>query len=353
MKTPAGIVLAFCMLPAFAQQQAADAGMLLPLQDRNGDTALAQRVSEILRGELERSLSLSSGEGLRDEMRRLRIRDAGDIDPTDLRLLAERFGVTWMFSATLHAATRMPEPSIVISAWMDRVEENTLTWAGFESLAGLSTRRSLDRDRVVEIEPLAELAIRRLVADLLHTLETDRGQPVGATPDREGFLLEPLNLERLGTVAVVPFESITDFRPAESAELITALGRATLHRNGARVLHPGRVNAILRRRGVFMRGELDPLARAAMRVGGGAKHILTGTVETYVSPANIEPNPHVEFSARLVEVDGGRIVWIGGQDREGWEHPGFFELGKVYDAGTLAETMMQSLVTGFLQSAPR
>jgi len=349
MKLLIGLVACFCLAPVWAQQTGSAPGMLLPLQDRHGDPELAEWVSETLQFELESQLTLVSTEGLRDEMRRLRIRDAGDIEPKDLRSLAETFKAGWLISATLHAARNKPEPSLVVSAWMHHVDRNTLTWAGFESLAGLSSQRSLGRDRIFELEPLAIVAVRRLVTDLLETLETDRRQPVRARADHGGFLLEPLPLEQLGTVAVLPFESITDFRPAESAEMITALGHATLHRNGARVLHPGQVNSILRRRGVFMRGELDPLARAAMRVGGNADHILTGTVETYVSPGSVEPNPHVAFSARLVEIDGGRIVWINGQERKGWDHPGLFELGKVYDAGSLAETIMQSLVTGFLE----
>jgi hypothetical protein len=353
MSKLACILLWIWAMPTFAQQPAGPPGMLLPLQDRTGDVALAQLVTETLHVELEKSLRLASSEGLRDEMRRLRIRDAGDIEPRQLRQLAEKFGVDWLISVTLHAARETPEPEFVISAWAHRVEENNLAWAGFESLAGLSTRRSLERNRIYELGPLVRLAVRRLVADFRRHLESDRRQPVRTSPGQEGFLLEPLAVEQLGTVAVLPFESITDVRPSASAEVITALAHATLYRSGAVVVHPGRVNAILRRRGVFMRGELDPLARAALRVGGDADHILTGTVETYTSPASVEPNPHVAFSARLVEVDSGRIVWMNGQEREGRDHPGLFGLGKVYDAGSLAETIMQSLVAGFLQTPQR
>ncbi len=343
-------LLTIWVMPTFAQQPTDNPGMLLPLQDRTGDTALAQLVTETLRAELEKSLRLVSSDGLRDEMRRLRIRDAGDIELRKLRQLAARFDVDWLVSATLHAARETPEPEFVISAWAHRAKENNLAWAGFESLAGLTTRRSLERNRIYELEPLARLAVRRLVADFRRSLEGDRRRPVRTSADHDGFLLEPMTVEQLGTVAVLPFESITDLRPSASGEMITALGHATLHHNGAAVVHPGQVNAILRRRGVFMRGELDPLARAALRISGQADHILTGTVETYVSPASIEPNPHVAFSARLVEVDSGRIVWMNGQERKGWDHPGPFGTGKVYDAGSLAEAIMQSLIRGFLQS---
>ena len=42
MKRLACILLAIWVMPTFAQQPAGDPGMLLPLQDRNGDVALAQ-----------------------------------------------------------------------------------------------------------------------------------------------------------------------------------------------------------------------------------------------------------------------------------------------------------------------
>jgi hypothetical protein len=350
MRILACIVLMIWVMPTFAQQPPASQGMLLPLQDRSGDPDLARRVTEMLQAELGLTVQLLPSDGLRDEMRRLRIRDAGDISPQEIRQLAEKFGVDWFVSATLHAARETPEPEFALSAWALRVEENNLAWAGFQSLAGLSTRRSLDRNRIYDLEPLAGLVVRRLMADLRRTVEGAALGPVRAPSDRLGFVLEPLAAEQLGVVAVVPFESITDWNPSESGEMITALAHATLFRNGAVVVHPGLVNAILRRRGVFMRGELDPLARAALQVGGHADHILTGTVETYDSPASIEPNPHVAFSARLVDVESGRIVWISGQERKGWDQAGLFEQGKVYDAGSLAETMMQSLMMGFLQA---
>jgi len=353
MRILVSILLSCCVAPAFAQMAPADTGMLLPLQDRQGDADLAQFVTEMLETEFRDSLRLASSDGLRDELRRLRLRNAGDIDTADLRLLAETFDVEWLISATLHFATDAPEPQIVVSAWAHRVEENNLAWAGFESGAGLTSERSLGRDRIEIIEDLAAVVVRRLVADFEDSLEGDREPIARVQPDRGGFLLKPVAVEQLGTVAVLPFESVTDVRSAESGELITALGRALLHRNGATVLHPGRVNAILRRRGVFMRGELDPLARAALRMGGDAGHILTGTVEIYEAPAAIEPNPHVAFSARLLEVDTGRIVWISGQERKGWDRPGLFGRDRIYDAGSLAENIMQSLVTGLLQPTKR
>lgn len=353
MSTLAAILLAASTLPGVAQLPPADSAMLLPLQDRHGDAALAQYVNEALQAELGRNLQLVETTGLRDELRRLRLRDAGDIDPSDLRRLAETFGVQWLISVTLHDANETPEPQFVISAWAHRVKDDNLAWAGFESAAGLSTERSLGRDRIELLENLAAATIRRLIADLGDSLEGKRGTAPRAADDDEGFLLRPVTVPDLGAVAVIPFESVTGASPAESGELITALARATLHRHGATLLHPGRVNAILRRRGVFMRGELDPLARAALRIGGAAVHILTGMVAIYESPRSIEPNPHVEFSARLVEVDSGRIVWISGQERTGWDRPGMFGRDKVYDAGTLATSMMESLVTGFLEPPQR
>jgi len=116
------------------------------------------------------------------------------------------------------------------------------------------------------------------------------------------------------------------------------------------LVHPGQITGILRRRGVMLLGELDTLTRAAVGAGGRADRILTGTVEIYdMLVGGLLPNPQVAFSARLLDVESGQILWISGMDRKGWDREKLFGKNRIYAPGALAEQMMQSLVAGFLE----
>lgn len=99
-----------------------------------------------------------------------------------------------------------------------------------------------------------------------------------------------------------------------------------------------------------MRGELAPLDRAALRIAGEADHLLSGTVEIFDSSAGLEPKPRVAFSARLVDVEDGEIVWFNGEDRTGWDRQKPYGLNRIYDPGTLAEKMFRSMIAGILDS---
>ena len=327
-----------------------DRGTVLPLQDRSGNPQIHTRVQTAIEDELQIVLALTPSGELRDELRRRRIRDANDTAPDELRSLAASFDVQWLFSATLHMASEAPLPRVTVSAWAFRVEEgHALAWAGFRSRSGLDSRRVFNRGAIGNLETLAELTARELVQEFRAAVtgaETTRRR---VPADRNGFLSEALSAEELGTVAVLPFQAVTDRDSIRNAETMTALARAALYRAGVPVAHPGHVSSVLRRRGIHLRNELDPLSRAAVGIAAGAEYLLAGTVETWESAGGLEPNPRIAFSARLVEIESGRIVWINGVEQTGWGRGRMFGTGRVYDPGTLAEVLMDSLVEGFLE----
>lgn len=347
-----------------------EAGALLPLQDRVGDPELAAAVEETLREEISRDHTLVDPVALRDALRRLRIRDVNHASPALLDRLGEDLGVDWFFSATVHQATQRraaPEagrlatqyetteylatagsvPQLTLSARAYRVGSgNELTWAGFEAASGLDTRGLLELGRVDDLEVLGQQAARQLVASL-----TSPGDESGRfAPGRNGFLRQPLAPAAMGTVAIIPFDAVTDADPTVAAETVTELALAVFHERGVRLLFPGGVNEILRRQGVRSRGEVDAATRAALRSEAGVELILTGTVEIWEvrGGGRSEPEPRVAFSVRLLDAESGRILGLDGQDRRGWDQERLFRSGRIYAAGTLAEEMMQSLVAGWL-----
>jgi len=344
--------LALLAVPAVAEEPtleepAGRRGALLPLQDRTGKSEIAVLVNKTLRRALQFDFELTPTEPTRDALRNLRVRDAGATAPVVLRELADRLGVTWFLSPTLHRVSSNPV-ELTLSAWAYRVEDDRLAWAGFHSASGTGPRRALLGQRYVSLETLAvELAVeltddfRRSVGGL--PLELPRTRP-----NKDGFLPVPLPLEQLGLVALLPFESVTDKTPIRNGETLTAVVRAGLYRQGVALVHPGLVESVLRRRGIYLRGELAPLDRAALGIAGKADHVLSGAVEVYDSSGGLEPKPRVAFSVRMVDVEDGRIVWFNGEDRTGWDRQKLYGLNRIYDPGTLAEMMFRSMIAGVL-----
>jgi TolB-like protein len=327
-------------------------GGVLPLQDRVGDPAVAVMIERLLVGALSRDHSLAEIRNLRDALRRLRIRDANVASPDQLERLGRELGPEWFFSATLHQATAQPVPQITLSARVARRGRSELAWAGFESASGLDSRGVLERGRIDDLLVLAGRVVERLVDDFTRThgiVSTPRARP---DLTRTGFLVGPARFGELRTVAVVPFDAVTDIDATIVAETVTDLAMALLHREGLGVVVPGLVNLIQRRHGSLRRGLVDAPTRSALSVDAAANHVLTGSVERYETRGGAnEPEPRIALSARLIDARSGRIVWIDGQERRGWDRQRLFRTGRVYASGALAEEIMNSILAGPFRQA--
>ncbi len=52
----------------------------------------------------------------------------------------------------------------------------------------------------------------------------------------------------------------------------------------------------------------------------------------------------------MLDTASGKILWMNGLDREGWDGQNLFGTGRTHSKGRLAQQMMRSLVAGFLES---
>jgi hypothetical protein len=94
------------------------------------------------------------------------------------------------------------------------------------------------------------------------------------------------------------------------------------------------------------------LTRTALCSEVAADVFFTGVVENYEFVRfGPEPEPRVALSVRLLDGHSGRILWMGGEEREGWDRQRLFGRGRIYSAGRLAEEMMQSLVASLVAPA--
>ena len=128
---------------------------------------------------------------------------------------------------------------------------------------------------------------------------------------------------------------------------------AALVRRDAIVVFPGLVGELQRRRGLLLRGEIDPGTRQALLEETGVRHVLTGLVETFQPGLEQLPNPKVAFSLRLVDTADGSVAAVNGLDHRGGDTDGLFQLGRIYSAGTLAYEMTTSLLGGFAEPPSR
>lgn len=350
--------LLWAVSPAWAQ--VSGPGGLLPLQDRVGNPVLAAAVEETLHDALAEKWTLVEASKLRDAQRRLRLRDAGMAAPADLAALGKEAGVTWLFAATLHQASRQettrasraftgertaagPMPQITLSARVLLLNGGAeLGWAGFASASGLDHRRLLGLGVLGDAEELARSVARELAESFV---EGSASRAVAAAPN--GFLRDSLTPADLGTVAVVPFLGASERDAVTAGETVTELARAILYERGVEQVAPGLVQEVLRQLGVRHHGEIGPEARERLRAAG-VSTLLTGIVETWEVRGAAEPEPRVAFGARLVDAETGSILWMNGQERSGWKPAGAFGTGRIYARGRLAESMMRSLVAGFL-----
>jgi hypothetical protein len=132
---------------------------------------------------------------------------------------------------------------------------------------------------------------------------------------------------RLGTVAVVPFTGSTEWLPTRSAEAATEAAQARLFADGVRLLSPNRLHDILRTLQGGRWGGVTEETRAALGTAG-ADSVLTGIVEAYeLGGSESEPEPAVTVALRLLDVQTGRILWTGSQERSGSP-----SAGRVYSA---------------------
>ena len=323
--------------------------VLLPVQDRAGDPEAAAAVESALIRELGDRYPIIEPARIRDDLRRARVRDSGELPARGVRRMAEATGAGNFFSATLHQAVRGDVPQIMIAARLFGTERPELIWAGFTGLSGADGVRWLDRGRIVDLEELAAVAVRRLVRDLESPAP---GYRHASRPLDGAFSIENRSITEIGRIAVVPFD-VAGGMPG-AGEILTDIALAVLHRRGARLALPGNVVDLLKQRGVLLRGEIDGLVRAALRAGSGADALFTGTVEMLqVRPRGTEPEPRAALSARLVDAGTGRILWMAGAERSGWDHEGFFQWSRVHSLGALSEGIMESLIASLEGSGGR
>ncbi len=324
--------------------------ILLPIQDRIGDPELAAAVEQTVREELAGRYVLARGENVRNGLRAGRIRDAGATTPVRLAKLARNLEADTFLSITIHRAAAGPVPDITLSGQSFEAGKNTLGWAGFRSASGLDGRKMLGRGVIEDLNELTRRTARRLIGDFLRPDANLSDRITVPTPVEGTFRRGLINTSTMSRMAVLPFDSEVTRKPQVAAEIATAAILAVLHRKGVPLTHPGTVDETLRRRYQQRYGGLDDLSRAALLLAGGATRFITGTVEIFELKGGIEPVPWIALGARVVDVESGQVLWIGGLERTGREGENIFGVHRVHSPGVLLDGMLNAVSAAFLST---
>lgn len=350
------LTVASSLLPAGAAPAdtlPAGRGMLLPLVDRVGDPAAVALVEEALRSRLPAERVLIEPTDLRRILRRWRVRDLIDTRPLILSRLADELGVSWFLTVTLHEASAGPPPRVTLSGRAFAAGESTVHWAGFRAASGLDEKGWLGIGGTESLSELADEVVGRLIGPLLEPGPEFEPRKTRRGARQAAYLAEPLGPTGSMRIAVVPFDSVSDRNQLAGAEMITHAALAVLHDSGAPIVVPGLVTEIQRKGGRLSRGEVDLRVLERLRQQGGADWILTGTVETFDAGAGELPDPWIAFSARLIEVESGKIGWVDGQERRGRDSEALFGRGRLHSAGALALDMVKYMLETVFESGRR
>ena len=335
---PPLLAVLLAALPAAAATVA-----VAPLSDRQGDPATAAAVEGAVADALAAAgHTVVDRATLRDALRRRRIRVLDDAVPEELAAVAAAVGADRLLSITLHQAEMRDTPRLALSARAYDGAGGELLWSGFAAASGLDHRTVLGLGVVSDLGELGRRTAGRLCADFLAAAGgTGGGRPAHRlAPPAAG----------LGRVAVLPFGSVTSAAGTNAAETATEITRSVLWRHGAELVSPSRVAAVLRQRRLNAWGGVDDATRTAVAAATGARWIVTGGVETYEvgGGGGGEPEPRVALALRLIDADSGRIAWMGGREKSGWDGSGPFRLGRVYSRGELAQRLVASMVRHLL-----
>lgn len=339
-------VLSVILTPGVRPAGAAPGGdriALAPVDDRAGDRAASEAVQAAAREELSGAAALVAPEVLRDAQRRDRVRSIDDARPDELRAIGEATGAERILIVTVHQGERDRRvPRIALSGRAYDPATGAMLWAGFEAASGLDGRTVLGLGVIDGLDELADRTARRLIRDYLSA----GGPQAQRRSDRSDHRESP----SLGRVAVLPLGAVTAEAGTNAAETVTEAVRAALFRRGVDTVPPPALATELRRLRFAGWGGADDTVREELRAAFDVRHLLTGSVEGYdVAGGAEEPEPQVAVGLRLLDAATGRIVWIGGLERGGWDGQGPFRLGRIHARGALAERLADTLIRRLLR----
>lgn len=338
--TLAGLWLVAACTPLVAAQlpSSRPSAAVLPLQNQAGHLSAGKALHQGVERELELRFNLVRTEHVRNVMRSLRIRSSADLSADRLRLARSALQVDWLISITLHDIDRRQIPAMTASAQILRADNGELFWSGLVGRSGLSGLPWLGLGVTHRATDLA----REVAQQLADAIE----KAIGSTTSANA-----IDLEGVEKWALVPLSGLTPKNGTANAATITEVVRDVGQELGLQLVSPNIISGILRSQETILWGGATRELREALVTECDAGAILTGTVEIYeVTGSELEPEPRVGISLRLVDAATGNILWTGASERSGFHKKGPFGAGRIHSRGELARQLTKKLLVELQRS---
>ena len=146
-------------------------------------------------------------------------------------------------------------------------------------------------------------------------------------------------------VAVLPFEGLAG--GVETARIITVLCQSyVIDHEQVNLLDPGRVEDALATNRIRRPSLMTSEQRQALRNDTGAELALAGALLSF----GTTQHPYagkvaiVSFTARVIRLEDGAIVWADTRSKQGSDSQWLFGLGTQHDPSVLASKMCKDLI---------
>ncbi|HSH00546.1 MAG TPA: hypothetical protein VLB27_10870, partial [candidate division Zixibacteria bacterium] len=300
---------------------------VLPFANYTGEPEALDAFGSGVADELQRLGIVELVPGVRDVLRRYRIRAVGAIDAAGIAALSRELQIGYLLTGSIDTYNRGRIPEIGFSLRLIDAEKQEVVWAGSAGATGLDFSGILGMGQVTSLAILLDRLLTEALAQLDAAIRT--GLPRGTA--------------RGGRLAVVTFD---DLDPESRGGRI-ATGHAISQALGAGfvVVEPGVTTGLCYRYGRGPRGEIDFELLSAVADSLDVTTVLTGVVERFtVSRPSAERSfPEIVLRGRLLDAVGGRIRATADVTRGG-DRVTVFGLGGTRSSADLTASAMQELL---------
>jgi TolB-like protein len=340
---------------------------VFPIDNLTGWGAPLETVNAALRAHLDRrGFRMVDDRALAKVMKRYRVRNTSGLSSRVSQALEEEVGAAGVLLTSLEVFADGESPRIsLLSRLVVGGDRPEIVWMDGVGLAGDGHPGLFARGRIDEIGVLLEIAASCLVDSLaISFFETgapdpsstrsefnrcdSRGDVVYSPPEangkrkfrpRKAFGSPIADVDRRYSVAVIPF--LNQSQRKNAGRILELHFVDQLFRNESlSVVEPGLVREqLLEHRVVMPAGpSLENAAALSSDDSLGVDLVLSGVVFDYQDAYGI---PKVDFSAKMIEKESGRVVWSSRSHGTGDDGVLFFNLGMVHTAHQLASEMVR------------
>ena len=346
MRARSSVLTALLLLVSIQEVGLATESMsfaITSIRDRTGTPETRTAIGISLETLLLRQGRVLERNHVRDALRARRIRRLDDATTAELTGLGSDLRADWLMALEVHDAHLEPVPTVTLSLLAIPTDSPLDSRNAFTSSTAIDGLHPFGLGEVWDLQQLTELALVDLLAQL------DLVDQEAPRPDRKDSSKRPWP-PTLGRVALLPLTSNIRYEATNAAEAATLALVCVLQQEGADLVSPNQLAAVLRQRRARRWGELNQEVRNAIFEEVGARYILTGAVEAYNAGLGTEPRPDVAVALRALDAETGRIVWTGALERDGWFRETVFRQGRIYSRGDLLTTLLRKLIGDFAAS---